>query len=68
VFVLAKAGTVYNRSELWSSEEMNRQSMLDLFGLEFPEAKKPEEEEPDDEQDDDLPWCNKDEDDEETEE
>ena len=67
VFVLAKAGTVYNRSELWSSEEMNRQSMLDLFGLEFPEAKKPDEEEQEEEDEDDLPWYNREKDDDEEE-
>ena len=43
VFVLAKAFEVHDHSELWANEEKNREAMLNLFGLEFPEAPKPEE-------------------------
>ena len=43
VFVLAKAFEVHDHSELWAYEEKNRESMLNLFGLEFPEGPKPEE-------------------------
>ena len=43
VFVLAKAFEVYDHQELWANEEKNREAMMELFGLEFPEAPKPEE-------------------------
>ena len=43
VFVLAKAFEVHDHQELWANEEKNREAMLELFGLEFPEAPKPEE-------------------------
>lgn len=47
VFVLAKAFEVNDHSELWSNEDKNREAMLNLFGLEFPETPKPEEKEAD---------------------
>lgn len=37
IFVLAKAYEVPDRSEIWATEEKNRQTMKELFGLEFPE-------------------------------
>lgn len=43
VFVLAKAFEVHDHQELWANEEKNREAMMELFGLEFPEAPKPEE-------------------------
>ncbi len=43
VFMLAKAFEVHDHQELWANEEKNREAMLELFGLEFPEAPKPEE-------------------------
>ena len=38
VFVLAKGFEIPDRTELWANEEKNRQSMRDVFGLEFAEA------------------------------
>lgn len=40
---LAKAEVIpeWGRNELWAQEDQNRQAMKDLFGLEFPEVKKP---------------------------
>ena len=57
VFVLAKAFEVIDHSELWANEDKNREAMLNLFGLEFPEAPKPEEKKDDKDNDDnDLPF------------
>lgn len=53
VFVLAKALEVQDASEIWANEEKNREAMLNLFGLEFPETSKPEQ---DDDNTDDLPF------------
>lgn len=36
-FVLAKAYEVPDRTEIWANEVKNRQSMKDVFGLDFPE-------------------------------
>lgn len=52
-FQLAKAEVIpeWGRNELWSQEEKNRIAMMELFGIEFPEVKKPgavEEEENED--------------------
>jgi len=43
VMRLAKAEVIpeWGRNELWAQEDQNRQAMMDLFGLEFPEVKKP---------------------------
>lgn len=60
VFVLAKAFEIHDHSELWANEEKNREAMLNLFGLEFPETPKPEEkteEEGKDNKGDDLPFA-----------
>jgi len=59
VFVLAKAFEVHDHQELWANEEKNREAMMELFGLEFPEAPKPEEEKKDgkDNDDNDLPFA-----------
>lgn len=42
-FRLAKAELipVWSRNELWSQEHQNRKAMMDLFGIEYPEVKKP---------------------------
>ncbi len=42
-FQLAKAEVIpeWGRNELWAQEHQNRQAMKDLFGLDFPEVKKP---------------------------
>lgn len=61
VFVLAKAFEVHDHSELWANEEKNREAMLNLFGLEFPETPKPEEKEDKSDTDNDgsqLPFAN----------
>ena len=55
VFVLAKAFPVEDPTSLWSNEETNRKSMLEFFGIEFPETVMPEQEEESD-KDDDLPF------------
>lgn len=56
--ILAKAYSIPDRTEIWANEEKNREAMLNLFGLEFPEAEKPTEEEQKQEEtpDDDLPF------------
>lgn len=38
VFVLADGYEVQDASDVWSSDENNRQQMLELFGCEFPET------------------------------
>ena len=42
-FQLAKAEAIpeWGRNELWAQEHKNRQAMKELFGLDFPEVKKP---------------------------
>lgn len=46
-FQLAKAEAIpeWGRNELWAQEHQNRQAMKELFGLDFPEVKKPGSEE-----------------------
>lgn len=44
MMVLAKAYTIPDRSEIWANEEKNRKTMLDVFGLEFPEVEQPKPE------------------------
>lgn len=57
VFVLAKAFEVTDHQELWANEEKNREAMMELFGLEFPESTKPEEKsEHNDNDGNDLPF------------
>ena len=41
-FVLASGYEVMDQSEIWSADEKNREVMLELFGCEFPEIKRPE--------------------------
>lgn len=42
-FQLAKADVIpdWGRNELWAQEDQNRKAMFELFGIEFPEVKKP---------------------------
>ena len=42
---LAKAEKIpqWDRNGLWSNEEQNRKAMKDVFGLDFPEVKKPKD-------------------------
>lgn len=59
-FVLANCYPIPDRSEIWANEEKNRKSMLEVFGLEFPEVENPndqqEAEEGKDNNGNDLPF------------
>ena len=44
-FVLAKAYEIPDRSDIWANETKNRESMKNVFGLEFPEFEQPHEDE-----------------------
>lgn len=47
----------WDKNGLWSQEDWNRRAMMDVFGIEFPEVKKPVSAEEDDaEKTDDLPF------------
>lgn len=62
-FVLANAYPIPDCSEIWANEEKNRKSMLDVFGLEFPEVEQPKDEEPEEGKDNDgkeLPFADED--------
>lgn len=63
VFVLAKAFKVPKggEKELWAMEDKNRQSVKELFGVEFPENEKPEESDEANGEEDDLPFADEDE-------
>ncbi len=54
--VLAKAFEIPDRTEIWANEEKNREAMMNLFGLDFPEPEKPQEEDDDEAPEDDLPF------------
>ena len=61
-FVLAKAFKIPKGGvkELWATEDKNRQSVKELFGVEFPETEKPDEKNTDGEKpegDDNLPFA-----------
>ena len=64
-FKLAKAEKIpeWDRNSLWAQEDKNRIAMKELFGLDFPEVKRPvnEEEPQQDESDDNLPFGDDDE-------
>ena len=64
-FKLAKAAKIpeWDRNSLWAQEDKNRIAMKELFGLDFPEVKRPvnEEEPQQDESDDNLPFGDDDE-------
>lgn len=59
-FVLAKGFKIpLGSKELWAQEDMNRKSMLEYFGLEFPEPKSENNEDEEDQSlmpEDDLPF------------
>ena len=50
----------FDRNGLWSQEDVNREAMKEMFGIEFPEVKKPSIEEMS-ASDDDFPFGNEDE-------
>lgn len=51
----------WDRNTLWSQEDVNREAMKELFGVEFPEVEKPTMDECKiQEDDDDLPFGNED--------
>lgn len=57
LFVLAKAYEVPDRTEIWANEVKNRESMKEVFGLEFPEEEVQNEEiETTSEEEHDLPF------------
>lgn len=64
-FKLAKAEKIpeWDRNSLWAQEDKNRIAMKELFGLDFPEVKRPvnEDEPQQDESDDNLPFGDDDE-------
>ena len=53
----------WDRNTLWSQEDVNREAMKELFGIEFPEVEKPADvdEIPQGEDDDNLPFGDDDE-------
>lgn len=52
----------WDRGGLWSQEDVNREAMKELFGIEFPEVEKPAMNESEaQEDDDDLPFGDEDE-------
>lgn len=55
-FQLAKAEVIpeWGQNELWAQEHQNRQAMKDLFGLDFPEVKKPGGEKAEEEENNDF--------------
>lgn len=51
----------WDRNTLWSQEDVNREAMKELFGIEFPEVEKPAMNESEaQEDDDDLPFSDED--------
>lgn len=51
----------WDRNTLWSQEDVNREAMKELFGIEFPEVEKPAMNESEaQEEDDDLPFGDED--------
>ena len=41
-FVLAQAVQVPDPTSMWANEDLNREAMLNLFGVEFPEIERPQ--------------------------
>lgn len=52
----------WDRSGLWSQEDVNQQAMKEVFGIEFPEVEKPKTKSEDQTDDNDLPFGDDDED------
>lgn len=50
----------WDRGGLWSQEDVNREAMKELFGIEFPEVEKPAMNENGEQEDDDLPFGDED--------
>lgn len=50
----------WDRNTLWSQEEVNREAMKELFGIEFPEVEKPAMNENGEQEDNDLPFGDED--------
>ena len=50
----------WDKNQLWSQEDWNRKAMLEVFGIEFPEVKKPVTADDDEEDPDNLPFDNED--------
>ena len=50
----------WDRGGLWSQEDVNREAMKELFGIEFPEVEKPAISESEAQEDDDLPFGDED--------
>lgn len=55
-FQLVKTDRIpeWDKRSLWSQEDRNRQAMMELFGIEFPEVEKPEDAEESEEENDDF--------------
>lgn len=55
-FQLVKTDRIpeWDKRSLWSQEDRNRQAMMDLFGIEFPEVEKPEDAGETEEENDDF--------------
>ena len=51
----------WDRNSLWSQEDWNRKAMKEVFGIDFPEVKKPITADDDDKDPDDLPFPSEDE-------
>lgn len=52
----------WDRSGLWSQEDVNQQAMKEVFGIEFPEVEKPKTKAEEQNDDNDLPFGDDDED------
>ena len=50
----------WDRNTLWSQEEVNREAMKELFGIEFPEVEKPAMNEHGEQENNDLPFGDED--------
>lgn len=50
----------WDRGGLWSQEDVNREAIKELFGIEFPEVEKPAMNESETQEDDDLPFADED--------
>lgn len=50
----------WDKNQLWSQEDWNRKAMLEVFGIEFPEVKKPVTADDEEEDPDNLPFDNED--------
>lgn len=50
----------WDRGGLWSQEDVNREAMKELFGIEFPEVEKPAMNENGEQEDNDLPFGDED--------